>query len=86
MTEYTFVDVKVNPGRGALAVLLPFFKDADPFRPKLTGYTRVQPPDAAAQAGGGNVQPASNSVPAENGAMNRRTTNSPPQNRSTFQQ
>lgn len=44
MTVYTFRDVKVNPGKGVVAALLPLFKDANPFQPNLRGYKKVLPP------------------------------------------
>lgn len=55
MTEYTFVDVKVNPRQNVLAGLLPGFKDANPFQPKLTGYKLVQQPPPVAE--NGNAMP-----------------------------
>ncbi len=57
MTEYTFVDVKMNPGKFAILEVLPFFKDSDPFKPKLTGYKLVQQP--VAQPQGGDIVPTS---------------------------
>lgn len=67
-TQYTFVDVKVNPGRNLIGQFLPFFKDANPFTPDLRGYKEVLPPP--------DVQPAGNQVPAGNDP--RRAANSVP--------
>lgn len=61
MTQYTFVEMEVNPQPSLIAKILPVFKDADPFKPDLSTYKRVLPPQ---------VQPASNEVPSNGRSAN----------------
>ncbi len=45
LTQYVFKNVKVNPTRNAIAQALSIFKDPDPFKPKLSGWKRIQAPE-----------------------------------------
>jgi TIGR03009 family protein len=62
LTKYVFKNVKVNPTRNAIAQALSIFKDPDPFKPKLSGWKRIQAPEVVpvngeAPAGNRPVEP-----------------------------
>lgn len=68
-TKYLFQDIKVNPSRNVLMSLLQFGRDRNPFQPDLSDWKRVQTAD---------IQPASNEVPAGEGASPIRSANAVP--------